>query len=272
MEGKIIKKGEISQEEIVTGVIKAVDAISTTLGPAGKGVAIMSMMGPEITRDGATVAKSITFSNQGENIGASLVKTAASKTEEQAGDSTSTTAILIKEFCLRGRRAIGRGSNVNEIKQGMLKARDWVETYIKSNSIPINGDFNLIEKVATISANNDPEIGKLVVQGMKQVGMNGLITADTAKGLYNVVEVTTGMKLNKGWSSPHYVTDPASGECVLESPYILVVGERISSVNQIVHFMESIVQSGSRHSLLIVCAHLPRMQFSFYQNQNTPVH
>ena len=253
MEGKLIKKGEISQEEIIKGVVKASDAISTTLGPAGKSVAIMSMIGPEITRDGATVAKSIVLSNPGENIGASLVKSAASRTEEAAGDSTSTTAILIKEFCLRGRKAISKGSNVNEIKQGMQKAGMWVNDYIRKNSTPVNDDLSLVEKVATISANNDPEIGKLVVQAMKQVGMNGLITADTAKGLYNVVEVTTGMKLNRGWASPHYVTDPASGECVLESPYILVVGERISSVNQIVSFMESVVNSGSRHSILIVC-------------------
>ena len=253
MEGKVIKNGEISQEEIINGVVETVDAVKTTLGPAGKGVAIFSLGFPEITRDGATVAKSIQFSNPGKNIGAQLVKKAAALTEEQAGDGTSTCSLLTKELCLRGRKAVQTGSNVNEIKSGMLKAGKWVENYIKSVATPINGDFDLIGKVATISANNDPEVGNLVVQGMKTVGINGLLTTDAASGLDTIIDITTGMKLDRGWASPQYVTDPATGECVIENPYVLVCSEKLSSVNQIAPIMQAVMNEGSGRPILIIC-------------------
>lgn len=253
MEGKEIKHGTSAQEGIIRGVVKIVDAISTTIGPAGKGVAIMNMGIPEITRDGATVAKSINFSDQNENIGAQLVRKAATLTEDEVGDSTSSTSILIKELCLKGQKAVQTGSNVNEIKSGMLKAGKWMSSFIKSSSTPINGDFDLIGKVATISANNDPEVGNLVVEGMKKVGIEGLITADAASGLDTIIDITTGMKFNKGWSAPQYITDPSTGECVMEDPYILVVGEKLSSINQIAGLMQNIVSNGGGRPILIVC-------------------
>jgi chaperonin GroEL len=167
--------------------------------------------------------------------------------------NTSTTSILIKELCLRGRKAVQTGSNVNEVKSGMLKAGKWMNEYIKKSATPINGDFDLIGKVATISANNDPEVGNLVVQGMKKVGMDGLLTADLAIGLDTQIDITSGMKLGKGWSSPQYVTDPATGECIMENPYILVAGEKLSSVNQIVPLMNALINSGTGRPILIVC-------------------
>lgn len=252
MTGKVINHGSDTQSRIIEGVIKTADAIKTTLGPAGKCVAIDSGFGaPEITRDGATVAKSISFSDPVLNMGAQLVKKAASRTEEQCGDSTSTTSILLKEFCEKGRRHLNAGCNVNELKSGMLKAMSWVKEFIKSNSIKVDGDFEKIKRVATISANNDPVVGSLVVECMEKVGINGIITADVSSGLDTQVDVTTGMKLERGWSSPHYVTSPEEGKCVMDNPYVIVVGEKLSSVNQILGVIESLMRSG--RPFLIVC-------------------
>lgn len=248
---KIIKKGLATQSEIIEGVIKSAEAIKTTMGPSGKCVAIDNMIGPEVTRDGATVAKSISFSDPAQNMGAQLVRKASTRTEELVGDSTSTTAILIEEFCKKGQKALNTGANVNEIKSGMLKAEKWMLGYIKDNSISIDGDLEKIRRVATISANNDPEVGNLVVECMEKVGVDGIITADLASGLDTVIDVTTGMKIERGWSSPQYVTTPADGKCTMESPYILVVGEKISSVSQILGILEPIVKSG--RPFLIIC-------------------
>lgn len=251
MSGKIIENGFSVREKIINGVKKAVDAIETTLGPSGRCVAIDGMTGPEITRDGATVAKSISFKDPHENMGASLVKKAASRTEEQAGDATSTTSILIKEFCSKGQIYIKQGFNVNEIKSGMLKVEKWMSDYIKENSIPVDGDLEKIEKVATISANNDPEVGKLVVECMKKVGVDGVITADMSSSLDTTIDVTTGIKLDRGWVSPQYVTSPEDGKCIMENPYIVIVGEKLSSLNQIIGIIESLAKSG--RPFLIVC-------------------
>ena len=199
--GKKIEMGQSAQAKVIDGVKKAVDSIKVTLGPAGKSVAIANDFGgsPEITRDGATVAKTITLSDPEMNIGAQLVKSAAQLTEEQAGDSTSTTAILIKEMCLKGQKALNAGANVNEIKSGMLKAGEKVVDYIKDVAIKVDGDLEKIRRVATISANNDPKVGNLVVECMEKVGIDGVITADLASGLDTVIDVTTGMKINRGW-------------------------------------------------------------------------
>lgn len=251
-EEKIIKHGSTTQNEIINGVVEAVDAIKTTLGPCGKCVAITDPYGsPTITRDGAQVSKSVSFKNPLKNTGAVLVKQAATKTEEAAGDGTSSTSILIKEMVLKGQKAISTGSNVNEIKSGMLKAGSWVVDYIKKNSTQIEGDLEKIRKVATISANNDPEIGDLIVECMEKIGVDGVITAEYSNSLDTWVDITKGMMYNRGWSSPQFVTDPAEGKCVMENPYIIVVGEKISSVNQILNLMNDLVPTG-RPSLFIV--------------------
>ena len=167
--------------------------------------------------------------------------------------NTSTTSLLIGEFCKRGQKAVQTGSNVNELKSGMSKAGKWMKEYIKNNAIEIDGDLEKIRKVATISANNDPEVGDLVVKGLQAVGLNGLVTTDMASGLDTVIDITTGMKLDRGWNSPQYVTSPEDGKCILENPYVFVVGEKISSVAQIYNFLESYQREGNGQSLLIVC-------------------
>ena len=254
MEGKIIKIGDSAQDRIIEGVKKVADAIKITMGPAGKGVALdTNFSGVDITRDGASVAKFIKFSDPELNMGAELVKKAAESTEKSAGDGTSTTSILINEFCQKGKKAVRAGANVNEIKSGMLKAGKWLTEYIKSNSINVDGDLEKIRKVATISANNNSEIGNYVVEGFKEVGMNGLITADLAAGLDTVIDVTTGMKLDRGWSSPQYINHPEDGTCVLENPYILVVGETLSTIPQVAPFLEDYQKRGEGRPLLIVC-------------------
>lgn len=255
MSGKVITEGLESQAKIIEGVEKAVNAIKVTLGPSGKAVAIgldsMVNDAPEVSRDGATVAKSISFKDQSLNMGAQLVRKAASLTEEQVGDATSSCSILVSEFCKKGQRYLKTGSNVNEIKSGMLKAGKWMTQYIASKAIPIDGDLEKIRRVATISANNDPEVGNLVVKCMEQVGINGVITADITSSLETEINVTTGMKLERGWASPQYVTSPEDGKCVLEDPHILVIGERISSVPQILPIIEEDIKAGK--PFLVIC-------------------
>lgn len=252
MESKIINFEDV-QKKIIKGVSKAANAIERTLGPSGRCVAVVGNFGTDITRDGATVAKSIILKDKEENIGAELVKKAAEQTESLAGDGTSTCSILTRDLCIKGQKAISFGANVNEIKTGLTKAGEWVKTYIKNHSTPIDGDLEKIQKVATISANNDPEVGNLVVKGLQAVGLNGLVTADMASGLETIIDITQGMKLDRGWSSPQYVTSPEDGKCVLDNPLILVVGERISSIPQIYTFLEDYQQNGGGQPLLLVC-------------------
>lgn len=253
---KIIKKGKDVKERLISGINKTADTIKTTIGPSGKCVAIVNELGlPEITRDGATVAKSIELKDPIENVAASMIKEAAERTEEIAGDGTSTTSVLIQEFVTKGQKAILTGYNMNEIRSGMFKAKKWMLDYITSKSIPVDGDLSKIKKVATISANNNEEIGELVVESMKRVGVDGLITVDTTASLDTKIEVTPGMKLPRGWSSPLYINKKAEGTCVMDNPYILVVGERISSVNSLVEILKSVTdpQLGGGAPLLIVC-------------------
>lgn len=255
MENKIIKTGDDVQKKIINGVDKAVTAIVETLGPSGKNVAFddHSGFGVVITRDGATVAKNIKFSDQEENFGAELVRKAASMTEDKAGDGSSTTSLLLREFCLKGQKAVTNGVNVNELKAGMLKAGKWMTEYIKNNAIEVAGDLEKIRKVATISANNDPEVGNLIVEAFQQVGLNGLVTAEASSSLDTTVDITTGMKLDRGWASPQYITNPEDGQCVMEDPYILVAGERISSVAQMMNLLQDFQQNGQGRPLLIIC-------------------
>lgn len=255
MENKIIKTGDNVQAKIINGVDKAVSAIVKTLGPSGRNVAFddQSGFGVMITRDGATVAKNIKFSDQEENFGAELVKKAASMTEDKAGDGTSTTSLLIREFCKKGQKAVSNGANVNELKAGMLKAGKWLTEYIKSNTIEVDGDLEKIRKVATIAANNDPEVGNLVVKAFQAVGINSLVTAEASSSLDTTIDITTGMKLDRGWASPQYITNPEDGQCIMEDPYILVASERISSVAQLMNLLQDFQTNSAGRPLLIVC-------------------
>lgn len=248
------KKIETTNAGMINGIKKSVEVISQTLGPKGRCVAIQNSFGnPEITRDGATVAKAISLSDPSENIGVSLVKAAATKTEEQAGDSTTTTSILIKEMVEKGERYLTTGSNLTEIKEGMDMAVKAVSEFVKTQSIQVDGDLEKIRKVATISANNDPKIGDLIVEAMEKVGENGVIVADLSSGLETTIEVVEGFKIDRGWASPHFITSPEDGKCVMENPVILVAGEKISSVPQILPAVEASMKVLKGRPLLIFC-------------------
>lgn len=260
MSGKLISYGADSQSKIIEGVNKVADAVKISLGPAGSGVLISNdFTSPEISRDGATIAKSITFSDEALNSGARLVRDAASLSESQSGDSTTSTIVLAQELINKGQKAVQTGSNVNELKSGMLKAEKWIIDYISKNSIPVDGDFEKIRKVATISANNNPEIGDLIVKCMQQVGQDGIITADLGYGLDNSVDITTGMEINRGWANPQFVTSATDGKCVLENPYILVSNERISSINQIINVLRAV----NSNPILIVANEIDDVVMNF---------
>ena len=249
MSKKIIK----GQTAMIEGINAVADTIKVTLGPKGKCVALQSAFsGPEITRDGATVAKGIELKDPGQSMGATLVKNASIKTEEQAGDSTSSTAIFIQEFVSKGLKYIDNPEvNLNEVKDGMEKAvRDVIE-YIKTHSIQVDQDLEKIRKVATISANNDPKVGDLIVEAMEKVGLDGIITADFTSGLDTTIEVTEGFKIERGWASPHFVNSSSDGKCILENPVILVCSERLSSIPVLAPILEAIAKQG-RELLMIV--------------------
>lgn len=165
--------------------------------------------------------------------------------------NTSSTSILIKEMVKKGQRYLNSGANVNEIKDGMEAAGKWVSEYIKNHSDKVEGDLEKIKQVATISANNDPEIGGLISECMEKVGINGVITADMSYSLDTSIEVINGMKIERGWASPHFITEKESAQCVMSNSYILVVGEKISSVGQLIPILEPMVQSG--RPFVIIC-------------------
>lgn len=250
--GKIINCGSSSQNKMIEGIKKAAQAVKITMGPAGKCVAISDgALGETLSRDGNTVIKSIEFKDPEMNMGANLVRKAADRSNTESGDGTSTTTVLTEELVVKGQKAVQTGANVNEIKSGMLKAGKWMSQYIKDHSIQVDGDLEKIRKVATISSNNDPEVGNLIIECMKKVGTDGVITADLASGLDTVIDVTNGMKLPRGWASPHFVTDAKEGKCVMNDPYVIVIGERISSMSQLVPMLEIVVKSG--RPFLIIC-------------------
>ena len=248
------KKIEFSNAKMIDGIVSSVNAISKTLGPKGSCVAIQNSYGnPDITRDGVTVSRSISFKDPAMNMGAQLVKSAATKTEEQVGDGTSSLSVLIKEMVTRGQRYLKTGANLNELKDGMEKAASWVKEFIKENSIQVDGDLEKIRKVATISANNDPEVGNLIIECMEKVGTSGVITADISSGLDTTVDIVSGFKINRGWASPHFVTSPGDGKCIMENPVIAVIGEKISSVPQILPAIEAAIKTLGGRPLLIIC-------------------
>ena len=249
---KEINYGE-GQSMMIAGINKTVNAVKVTLGPKGKCVAIQNGFGvPDITRDGATVAKAIDLKDPLENMGAQLVKKAASNTEEQAGDGTSSTSVLIQEIVKKGWKAqLDDTINVNEMKAGMLKASSWVTDYIREHAVQVDGDLEKIRRVATISANNDPEIGDLIVSCLETVGLNGVLTAEMSSGLENVIDVVEGMKIDRGWSSPHFINKHDEGKAVLDNPYILVVSEKLTSIPSLVDILENVIKEG--RPLMIIC-------------------
>ncbi|MFO8022630.1 MAG: chaperonin GroEL, partial [Perlabentimonas sp.] len=251
MAGKIIKFDIEARDLLKKGVDQLANAVKVTLGPKGRNVVIEKKFGsPQITKDGVTVAKEIELSDPMENIGAQMVKEVASKTGDDAGDGTTTATVLAQSIVNVGLKNVTAGANPMDLKRGIDKAVAKVVEQLKSQSIEIGDDYTKIEQVATVSSNNDHEIGKLIAEAMKKVKKEGVITVEEAKGIETTVEVVEGMQFDRGYISPYFITNPDKMETVLENPKVLITDKKISTMKDLMPVLEPVAQNG--HSLLII--------------------
>ena len=241
---KIITFGEEARKSILDGVNKLADVVKVTLGPKGRNVVIDKSFGaPLITKDGVSVAKEIELENKVENMGAQMVKEVASKTSDVAGDGTTTATILAQAIFREGSKNVAAGSNPMDLKRGIDAAVISAVKALSKNSKSVV-DAKEIEQVGTVSANNDPEIGKIISDAMDKVGKDGVITVEEAKGLETDLEVVEGMQFDRGYLSPYFITDSDRMECVLKDPYIIISEKKISSMKDILPVLEKITKEG----------------------------
>jgi len=227
------------------GVDALADAVKVTLGPKGRNVVIEKKFGsPAVTKDGVTVAKEIELEDPIENMGAQMVKEVASKTADVAGDGTTTATVLAQSIIGEGLKNVAAGANPMDLKRGIDKAVTAVVENLRKQSQTVGNDNQKIEQVATISANNDSTIGKLIAQAMQKVGNEGVITVEEAKGTETTVDVVEGMQFDRGYLSPYFVTNTEKMQVELQNPYILIYDKKISTLKDILPILESTVQSG----------------------------
>ena len=240
-----------AREALKRGVDQLADAVKVTLGPKGRNVVIDAKYGaPHITKDGVTVAKEIMLKDAAENVGAQLVKEVASKTGDQAGDGTTTATVLAQAIVGVGLKNVTAGANPLDLKRGIDKAVAAVVAEIKKNAIVVGNDFDKIEQVATVSANNDAEIGKLIADAMRKVSKDGVITIGEAKGMDTTIDVVQGMQFDRGYISPYFVTNTEEMLVEMDKPYILIYDKKISNLKELLPVLEPAVQSG--RPLLII--------------------
>ena len=248
---KDIMYGIEARDALKNGVDQLANAVKVTLGPKGRNVVIDKKYGaPQITKDGVTVAKEIELKNAQENLGAQLVKEVASKTGDQAGDGTTTATVLAQAIVGVGLKNVTAGANPMDLKRGIDKAVAAVVEQIKKQSEEVGNDFDKIEQVATISANNDAEIGKLIADAMRKVSKDGVITISEAKGMDTTIDVVQGMQFDRGYISPYFVTNTETMEVEMDKPYILIYDKKISNLKELLPVLEPAVQSG--RPLLII--------------------
>jgi len=248
---KEIKFDTEARELLKKGVDELANAVKVTLGPKGRNVIIEKKFGaPHITKDGVSVAKEIELADPLENMGAQMLKEVASKTGDNAGDGTTTATVLAQSIINVGLKNVAAGANPMDLKRGIDKAVAKVVESIKSQSQEVGDDDSKIEQVATISANNDSEIGKLIADAMAKVKKEGVITVEEAKGTDTTVDVVEGMQFDRGYLSPYFVTNTEKMEAELDNPYILIHDKKISNLKEILPVLESTVQSG--RPLLII--------------------
>jgi len=244
MAAKRVIYGEDARAKLKAGVDKLANAVKVTLGPKGREVIIEKKWGsPLVTKDGVTVAKEIELKDPYENMGAQLVKEVASKTSDVAGDGTTTATVLAQAIFTEGLKAIASGANPMDIKRGIDKAVSVVVEEIKKLSIPVSGRRE-IEQVATVSANNDQTIGKIIADAMEAVGKDGVITVEESKSAETTLETVQGMQFDRGYLSPYFITNPDKMECVLEEPYILIYEKKVSNVKDLLPVLEQVVRAG----------------------------
>jgi chaperonin GroEL len=243
MPAKLLLYDEEARKALERGVERVASAVRVTLGPKGRNVVLEKKWGsPTITKDGVTVAKEIELEDPYENMGAQLVKEVASKTNDAAGDGTTTATVLAHAIVKEGLKNVAAGANPMILKRGIDKAVDSLVAELKKASIPLEGKEH-IAHVASI-AGNDPEIGKIIAEAMDKVGKDGVITIEESKGIETTVEVVEGMQFDRGYISPYMITDPDKMEAVLEDPYILLTEKKISAVKDIVPLMEKVIRFG----------------------------
>ena len=248
---KDIIYGNEARLKIKEGVDKLANAVKVTLGPCGRNVVLEKKYGPStITKDGISVAKEIELKDPVENIGAQLIKEVASKTNDGAGDGTTTATVLAQSIYNNSLKYVTSGANPVEIKKGIDLAVENVIAEIKNISKEIDNNSSDIEQVATISANNDSEIGKMIAEAMAKVGKDGVITVEEAKGTQTSVKVVEGMEFDRGYLSPYFVTNTEKMTVEMENPYILITDKKISALKELLPILESVAQSGK--PLLII--------------------
>jgi chaperonin GroEL len=244
-----------ARDALKRGVDALANAVKVTLGPKGRNVIIDKKFGsPQITKDGVTVAKEIELSNPVENMGAQLLKEVASKTADLAGDGTTTATVLAQAIVTGGLKNVAAGANPMDLKRGIDKAVTAVVENLKKQSQSVGNDNKKIEQVATISANNDSTIGKLIAEAMQKVKKEGVITVEEAKGTETTVDVVEGMEFDRGYISPYFVTNVEKMEAVLENPYVLIFEKKISGMKELLPILEKAVQTGK--PLLIIAEDL----------------
>ena len=244
-----------ARNKMKKGVDTLANAVKVTLGPKGRNVVLEKKFGaPSITKDGVTVAKEIELEDPIENMGAQMVKEVASKTADIAGDGTTTATVLAQAIIGEGLKNVAAGANPMDLKRGIDKAVEKVVANLNAQSQTIGNDSRKIEQVASISANNDNNIGKLIAQAFGKVGKEGVITVEEAKGTDTTVEVVEGMQFDRGYISPYFVTNSEKMEAELQNPYILIYDKKISAMKDILHILEKVAQGG--RPLLIIAEDL----------------
>ena len=240
-----------ARDQLKKGVDELANAVKVTLGPKGRNVIIEKKFGaPQITKDGVTVAKEIELEDSFQNLGAQLVKEVASKTGDDAGDGTTTATVLAQSIVNVGLKNVTAGANPMDLKRGIDKAVESVVGNIKSQAKTVGDNYDKIEQVATVSANNDAKIGKLIADAMRKVSKDGVITIEEAKGTETTIEVVEGMQFDRDYISPYFVTNTEKMEVEFEKPYILIHDKKISNLKELLPILEPAVQSG--RPLLII--------------------
>jgi chaperonin GroEL len=244
-----------ARNKMKKGVDTLANAVKVTLGPKGRNVVIEKKFGaPSVTKDGVTVAKEIELEDPIENMGAQMVKEVASKTADIAGDGTTTATVLAQSIISEGLKMVAAGANPMDLKRGIDKAVSLVVENLRSQSQTVGNDSKKIQQVATISANNDETIGKLIAEAFAKVGKEGVITVEEAKGTDTTVDIVEGMQFDRGYVSPYFVTNSEKMQTELQNPYILIYDKKISAMKDILHILEKVAQSG--RPLLIIAEDL----------------
>jgi len=235
---KLVAFDKAARDKISVGVKQLTDAVKVTMGPSGKNVLIeRENSPPSLTKDGVTVARAVNLKDRFANLGVQLVREAAQRTAEEAGDGTTTATVLANALYQKGSFLLESGVDLRVLKEEMASAVDVLSAGVRSAAVPISSEEDLT-RVANISVNNEPELADLIVSALKAVGDHGTVTVDEAKGFQSSLDIVDGCEIDRGYTSPYFVNKPSRMSCELSNPAVLVTDQRISTVSHIMHFME----------------------------------